>query len=117
MFWPVIYAPPSDANNSTTAEISETFPYLWRGIRFKNSSLADKLSMKPGKMLFILILSFAYLSEYILVKADKPDLNTPDVGKFFSGSKTANVDMFMIEPFFYFCIIGVMTLAALTTFR
>ena len=86
-------------------------------IRLRNSSLIGKLSMKPGKILFILILSFAYLSEYILVKADKPDLNTPDVGKFCSGSKTANVEIFIIEPFFCFCIIGVMILAALTTFK
>ena len=40
-----------------------------------------------------------------------------DVGKFESGSKIANVEIFIIDPFFCFCIIGVITLAALTTFK
>ena len=45
------------------------------------------------------------------------DLNAPDVGKFESGSNIANVEMLIIDPFFCFCIIGVIILAALTTFK
>ena len=49
----------------------------------------DKLFINPGRILLILILYFAYSSEYIFVKEDSPALITPDVGKSFSGSKVA----------------------------
>ena len=55
--------------------------------------------------------------QYILVNADKPDLNTPDVGKPDSGSKIAKVEIFIIDPFFWSCMIGVIILDALTIFK
>ena len=51
--------------------------------------------MKPGNILFILMLSFAYLSEYSFVNDAKPDLNTPDVGKawfWFKNCKSRNIN-------------------------
>ena len=56
------------------------------------------------------MLSIAYLSEYIFVNAARLDLNAPEVGKFESGSNIANVEIFIIEPFFVFSIIVVLFL-------
>ena len=52
-----------------------------------------------------------------IVNTDNPDLKTPEVGKLGSGSNTAKVEIFIIEPFFCFCINGVIILEDLTTFK
>ena len=51
------------------------------------------------------MLSVAYLSEYIFVNAARLDLNAPDVGKFESGSNIANVEIFIMEPLFFFALL------------
>ena len=54
---------------------------------------------------------------HIFAKDDKLARITPEVGKFFSGSKIAKVEIFIIDPSFCFFIIGVTILEARTTFR
>ena len=54
-----MYEPLSEANRLTTADISLTLPTLLSVTLFKNSFFGFKLSIKPGRILFILILYFA----------------------------------------------------------
>ena len=42
----------------------------------------------------------ANTTKNIFVNAARLDLNAPEVGKFESGSKIANVEIFIIDPFF-----------------
>ena len=78
---------------------------------------SGRLFIKPGSILFILILYLAYSFENNFVNEDKLARNTLEVGKTGSGSKVAKLEIFIIEPFFCFFIIGVTILVALTTFK
>ena len=111
-----MYPAPSDARKHTTSDISLVIQYRLRGMRTLNSSFSGKLSINPGRILFILILSAAYLSAYNFVKDASPALKTPDVGNIDSGSNVAKVDMLIITPYFCFYIKGVTNLVECTTF-
>ena len=51
------------------------------------------------------------------MKDANPALKIPEVGKTGSGSKVANVDIFIIDPNFCFCIIGVTSRTERITFK
>ena len=62
--------------------------------------LAGRLSMKPGRTLFMRMLSAAYLSANSLVKAASPARNTPTSGTPDRARTPQTVEMLMIAPAF-----------------
>src|SRR5690349_20932341 len=98
MFWPVMYAAPSEHRNEIVAAISSLVPYRFNGTAWRRSSVVGRLSIQPGRTLFIRILNCACVSQKIFVNAANPARKTAEVGNISLGSKAHAEEMLTITP-------------------